>query len=102
MDPFKQKINEVISKTEKIICKLEIKIKDLVNLVSNNYHYQREEIEKVAEYLVKINGYDCGVAVISFIKRIQANYQGNMKNIDLGEFDFVKEREELRSSYFNS
>jgi Ulp1 family protease len=45
------------------------------------------------------NGYDCGIAVISIIKRISEKYEGDMKNIDLGIFDFKKDREELRKKY---
>lgn len=45
------------------------------------------------------NGYDCGVAVISIIKRISEKYQGTMKNIQLGEFDFKNDRKKLRNKY---
>jgi hypothetical protein len=46
------------------------------------------------------NSYDCGVAVISLIERISGKYQENMENIDLGEFDFGKDRKDLRKTYF--
>jgi hypothetical protein len=45
------------------------------------------------------NGYDCGVAVISLIKRIGEKYEGDLGKVELGEFDFKKERRELRKRY---
>jgi len=45
------------------------------------------------------NGYNCGVAVISIIKRIVENYQKDMKKIELGIFSFKSERSELRTKY---
>jgi hypothetical protein len=47
------------------------------------------------------NGYDCGVAVISIIKRIRKKYQSNLAEIELGGFDFPKERQTLRSQYLS-
>lgn len=45
------------------------------------------------------NGYDCGIAVISIIKRISVKYGDDMESIRLGKFDFKQERQELREKY---
>jgi Ulp1 family protease len=45
------------------------------------------------------NGYDCGVAVISLIKRIRERYRGDLRKIELGEFDFKNDRRKLRKKY---
>jgi hypothetical protein len=44
------------------------------------------------------NGYDCGVAVISIIKRITEKCS-DMESIKLREFNFKQERQELRNKY---
>ncbi|CAG8556596.1 20009_t:CDS:1, partial [Racocetra fulgida] len=45
------------------------------------------------------NGWECGVAVIAIMRRIRKGYKGDLENIQLGEFDFRKERKELRKKY---
>lgn len=45
------------------------------------------------------NSYDCGVAVLALIRRNREKYWSDIKNIELGEFDFAKERKRLREEY---
>lgn len=52
------------------------------------------------------NSYDCGVAVIAIIKRIIEKYDDEydiddvaLERVDLGEFDFLQERQELREKH---
>ena len=45
------------------------------------------------------NGFDCGVAVVALIKRIRERYEGEIKNVQLGKFDFQQERKRLRNEY---
>ncbi|CAG8494997.1 25212_t:CDS:1, partial [Racocetra persica] len=45
------------------------------------------------------NGWECGIAIIATMKRIREKYSGSIKDIELGEFDFKKVREELRMKY---
>ncbi|MDR1670199.1 MAG: hypothetical protein LBR43_00535 [Spiroplasmataceae bacterium] len=66
----------------------------LVDWQDASYHLQTQHDIKQG------NSYDCGVAVISLIERISGKYQENMENIDLGEFDFGKDRKDLRKTYF--
>lgn len=63
---------------------------------SSSYHL------KTQHEIKQDNSWDCGIAVISLIKRISEQYRDNMENIDLGEFDFKKDRGELRDLYLKN
>jgi hypothetical protein len=85
---FSELLNEINDKSKELIF-IPVNNPDLTNYLFANYSIKQN------------NGYDCGVAVISFIKRIQERYQGSMDTIKLGGFDFEQDRKHLRDEYLS-
>lgn len=77
-------------------------VKDLVYELLKEMKIPRHEWDKhfLARHKIRQNnGWECGICVCGIMRRVREKYQGNLTKIELGKFDFGKEREELREKY---
>ncbi|CAG8805326.1 9179_t:CDS:1 [Racocetra persica] len=77
-------------------------VKDSVYKLLGELQVPRHEWDKhfIAKHKIKQNnGWECGLCVVGIMKRVREKYSGSMENIELGEFSFEKEREELKEKY---